>query len=162
MHGEWIQGIMLSCCAAWPGSLESCRNGGASLGWSTAPDPDGNEGIFSSIPLLPLCIASCGQDLLTLWSLTSQGWAFYFETSLGWRLAVRCCLRALLTGERSHAIWQVKGISFIPDEEIYHKMAALTQLPRCGVGRSGCLIYTLEWVSLFRWLVIMPDNTPVH
>lgn len=79
-----------------------------------------NEDTGSFIPLLPVC--SCGRDLLSLHSGTSlSGMGLLFwNRKFKWTIAVRCCQRALLTGERSHTIWQVKGISFIPDLEIYH------------------------------------------
>lgn len=36
------------------------------------------------------------------------------------------------------------------------------QLLHCGMGAGSCLIYTLQLVSLFRWLLVMPDDTSVH
>lgn len=40
--------------------------------------------------------------------------------------------------------------------------AVVPQLLHCGMGAGSCLIYTLQLVSLFRWLLIMPDDTSVH
>lgn len=63
---------------------------------------------------LPVAVGGIFTDL------SGMGLLFW-NGKFKWKIAVRCCQRALLTGERSHTIWQVKGISFIPDLPIYHK-----------------------------------------
>lgn len=112
---------MPSCCAAWPKSLESCGNRGAFLGWSTAPDPDGNEWGHRQLHSSSACPQLwAGSSVPAFTDFSGMGLLFW-NRKFKWKIAVRCCQRALLTGERSHTIWQVKGISFIPDLEIYHK-----------------------------------------